>query len=111
MSDAGIHGDNEVEIRYQRRGIGKILQLRAEVKNIAAASQHGGIAVADLTLHTDECRIDPTQERQKNRSSGIDRLRSLLWLGSPDQASPIRGRCRGLSRAFQLCARDGGTNK
>src|SRR5580693_8690974 len=64
------------------------------MKNIAAASQHGGVAVADLPLHTDECRIDPGQDRQKP----IERDRAIAIVAVVRIAGPGEADPRAMSR-------------
>ena len=36
MRDAGVDRDDQIQLRYQRRGIGKILKCVAVIKNIGA---------------------------------------------------------------------------
>lgn len=38
MGDAGIDGNNQIHVRGQRRGVGEILQLFAEMNNVAPFS-------------------------------------------------------------------------
>ena len=48
MSDAGIHRDHQVEVRNKRRGIRKIFQRIAKMKNIVAFLQHCHIVGTDV---------------------------------------------------------------
>jgi hypothetical protein len=47
----------------QRRGIGEIFQLFAEMNNVAPSLQNDCVRGANLALQADERRVDPLQRR------------------------------------------------
>ena len=64
MGYAGIDRNNKIEIGDQRRGIGEILQLLAEMNEIALGPCSALVSsVAHLPLQADKSRVDVRKQR------------------------------------------------
>ena len=54
MRDAGVHRDDQIQLRYQRCGIGKILECVAAIKNIGALLENRVVVGTNVLLQADK---------------------------------------------------------
>ena len=91
MRDAGVDRDDQIQLRYQRRGIGKILKRVAVVKNIGTISEQGGILGANVLLQADKGDIGTNAVQQWYEGTQTDRpfpVSFVPGVARPDQANP-----------------------
>ena len=74
-----------IQVRDQRRGIARNLQISSEVQDVALSLQQLHIRRTHVSLPLTKVASMPSTSG-RNDVDGIDRLWSLVWAGRPDQS-------------------------
>ena len=64
MSDAGVYRDDEIQLRYERRGVAKVAKFIAEMENVAALPEQRRVGRTNVLLQADKRSVN-IQQRQK----------------------------------------------
>src|SRR5262245_1444707 len=91
MRDAGIDRDDKIQLRYQRRGVGKIIERVAAIKNIGAPFEKGGVLGANVLLQTHERAFGAQGAQKRQEFAQVDgpfAVSLVAGVTRPDQADP-----------------------
>ena len=73
MRDSGVDRYHEIQMRYQRRGVGKILKLMAEMNDAAPLLERRPVGGANFFLQADKRGVDVHERQQELYKQIADR--------------------------------------
>ena len=105
MGHGRVNRDHQVEVGDNRRGIGKVLQLVAEIDQA-----HRGLELLHLLgrltrlQRVEGCAFQVRQRRELRQWDGTPAIEAVLWAAGPRQPDP---QCASWRRCLQTSRRAG----
>ncbi len=88
MSHRGVHGDDQVEVEHQRRGVQEVIQPISRVKHAQLASQFGKLLLARAFLQAHQLNPRNAGQRckalQEHRTAAIACVLGIALPGDAD---------------------------